>query len=235
MTSMSQDISPIREQKQETTFVVKDCALIPMATGLRAGNLSEFKSALAVAPLDCVYHHFWGALLHTQFDDPEFKNDFAVWVYREIRDEVLAEMLAVLDPADYPHLEVLRGEVIDLIEQRIEQKEWLAWLPAVRPFYFLRSQIVVFDTGKRANTVEELAKLIPELSPGSVFYHVIDARRRCPVGCDDFSAWLAGLGEEFDPLRQALAEIDPYFGSLTQLRSHLATAFNSFLKGRTRA
>lgn len=232
---MSEVMSSVDRQEREMTFVIKDCALIPMATGLRAGNLSEFKSALAMAPVDCVYHHFWGALLHTQFDDPEFKNDFAVWVYRELRDEVLAEMLAVLDPADYPDLEALRGEIIDLIEQRMEQKEWLAWLPAVRPFYFLRSQIVVFDTGKRANTVEELAELIPELSPGSVFYHVIDARRRCPVGCDDFSAWLAGLGEDFEPLRQSLAEIDPYFGSLTELRSRLAAAFANFLNGRTRA
>ncbi len=217
------------------TFVIKDCALISMATGLRAGNLSEFKATLALAPLECVYHHFWGALLHTQFDDPEFKNDFAVWVYRELRDDVLAEMLAVLDPADYADLGDLRSDIIELIEQRLEQKEWLAWVPAVRPFYFLRSQIVVFDTGKRADSVEELAELMPELSAGSVFYHVIDARRRSPVGCDDFSAWLVGLGEEYAPLCHSLAEIDPYFGSLTDLRWQLVEAFRTFLEGRGRA
>lgn len=211
------------------TFIVKDCALIPLSTGLRASNLSEFKAALAMAPTECIYHHFWGALLQPRFDDPEFKNDFAVWVYREIRDEVLAELLAIIDPADYSDLEVLRGEIIELIEQRIEQKEWLAWIPATRPFYFLRAQIVVFDTGRRAETVEDLAALLPELSPGSVFYHVIDARRRSPFCCDDFSAWLEGLGEGYEPLRHALSEIDPYFGSLTDLRSQLINAFQSFL------
>jgi len=214
------------------SFVVKDCALIPISTGLRASNLSEFKLALGSAPAECVYHHFWGALLQPRFDDPEFKNDFAVWVYRDLRDEVLAESLAIIDPVDYNDLEVLRTEIIDLIEQRIEQKEWLAWIPATRPFFFLRSQIIVFDTGKRADNVEELAALLPQFSPGSVYYHVIDARRRFPIGHDDFSTWLGGLGPEYEPLRRAVEEIDPYFGSLTDLRSHLCEAFNSFLKGK---
>jgi len=214
------------------TFVIKDCALIPISTGMRASNLSEFKFALNAAPPECIYHHFWGALLQSRFDDPEYKNDFAVWVYRDLRDEVLAELLAIIDPVDYSDLESLRSEIIELVEQRIEQKEWLAWIPATRPFFFLRSQIVVFDTGKRAETVEELATLLPELSPGSVYYHVVDARRRFPVGLDDFSAWLEGLGPEYEPLRESLMEIDPYFGSLTDLRSHLCEAFNSFLEGK---
>ncbi len=214
------------------SFIIKDCALIPISTGLRASNLSEFKLTLSGAPVECIYHHFWGALLQSRFDDPEFKNDFAVWVYRDLRDEVLAESLAIIDPADYEDLEVLRIEILELVEQRIEQKEWLAWIPATRPFFFLRSQIVVFDTGKRAENMEDLARLLPELSPGSVFYHVIDARRRVPFGQDDFSAWLAALGPEYEALRQALSEIDPYFGSLTDLRSHLCKAFDGFLKGK---
>lgn len=214
------------------SFAIKDCALIPMSTGLRASNLSEFRLALSSAPTNCIYHHFWGALLQSRFDDPEFKNDFAVWVYRDIHDEVLAESLAVIDPVDYGDLEALRSEIIELVEQRIEQKEWLAWIPATRPFFFLQSQIVVFDTGKRAETVEELAAMLPELSPGSVFYHVIDARRRYPIGQDDFTSWLSGLGEEYKPLHDALAEIDPYFGSLTDLRAQLCLAFRTFLDGR---
>ncbi len=40
------------------TFILKDCALIPLSTGLRASNLSEFKAALAMAPTECIYHHF---------------------------------------------------------------------------------------------------------------------------------------------------------------------------------
>lgn len=214
------------------SFAIKDCALIPISTGLRANNLSEFKLALASAPSECIYHHFWGALLQSRFDDPEFKNDFAVWVYRDIHDEVLAESLAVIDPVDYSDLDALRTEIIELVEQRIEQKEWLAWIPATRPFFFLQSQIVVFDTGRRAENVEELAAMLPELSPGSVFYHMIDARRRPPVGQDDFTTWLGGLGEQYKLLQDALAEIDPYFGSLTDLRAHLCLAFRSFLDGK---
>ena len=218
------------------TFIIKDCALIPISTGLRASNLSEFKLALASAPAACIYHHFWGALLQPRFDDPEFKNDFAVWVYRDVHDEALAESLAIIDPADYTDPDALRSELIELVEERVEQKEWLGWIPASKPFYFVRSQIVVFDTARRAETVAELAEVLPELSPGSIFYHLIDARRRGPIGYDDFSAWVQGLGEEYSPLLVRLAEIDPYFGRLTDLRSQLVNAFRGFLgleKGQT--
>ena len=60
------------------------------------------------------------------------------------------------------------------------------------------------------------------MSVGSIFYHFIDARRREPVGVDDFRAWLMGLGARLHPALRRLAEVDPYFESLYVLRDHLA-------------
>jgi hypothetical protein len=55
-----------------------------------------------------------------------------------------------------------------------------------------------------------------------VFYHFIEARRRGQFGMDDFRAWLEQFGADSERLRDAIAAIDPYFCSLTQLRERLA-------------
>lgn len=213
------------------SFIVKDCALIALAAGRHATNLGELKSILSTIPADSIYHHFWGGLLHPRFDDPEYRNDFAVWVQRELHDHALAERLAIIDPAEFDDLEVLRATLIDLIEERIDEKELLNWLPAAAPFHFLRSRIAVFDSGLRAETPEDLYRLLPRLSSGCIFYHCIDARRRNAEHLDDFSVWLRDFGEPCAELCGRLAEIDPYFGGLTRLKSQIEEVFASFYGG----
>ena len=48
-------------------FIVKDCALIAIATGIRAQNLRELRDRLRDIDLNCVYYHFWGGLLRPRF------------------------------------------------------------------------------------------------------------------------------------------------------------------------
>ena len=165
-------------------FVVNDCALVPLATGVRAQNLPGLRDGLLAVPADSVYYHFWGGLLRARFDDPEFNNDFAVWARHALHDLPLAERLAVIDPADFVDAEALRQEVLEVVEQRLDEIEVPAWAPRDRQFHFMRGQLVVFDTGRRLHEPRELVDLLPQLSAGSVFYHLIDARRReppCPI------------------------------------------------------
>jgi Family of unknown function (DUF5752) len=89
---------------------------------------------------------------------------------------------------------------------------------------------VVFDTYRRVTQPAELARVLPELSVGSIFYHLIDARRREPTAVDDFRAWLLSLGPEYKPLCDSLAEIDPYFESLFVLRDRLAQTFKAYFR-----
>ncbi len=203
-------------------FSVKDCALLAIATGRRAYSLTEMRNILATIDADSIYYHFWGGLLQPRFEEREYNNDFAGWVHHQVRDPTLAERLAVLDPTAFPDTNQLRHEVIDLIEQRVEESEWLPWVRAVEPFEFIRSQIVVFDTHRTVDTPESLPEILPHLSPSSLFYHFIDARRRVAGGRDDFRAWLVGYGEQYERLDALLAGIDPFFVPLVQLREHVA-------------
>ena len=44
------------------------------------------------------------------------------------------------------------------------------------------------------------------MSVGSIFYHFIDARRRTPLGRNDFSSWLMGFGDEHRELLDRIAQ-----------------------------
>jgi hypothetical protein len=208
-------------------FFVKDCALVVLATGRKARLLQEFRHHLQSVEAASLYHHFWGGLLQPRFEQREYNNDFAAWVRHGIHDGVLAERLAALDPTQFHDLEALRTEVIELIDTRLDEVEHLSWMPATEQFEFVRSQVVVFDTKKRLHHPADLAESIPSLSTSSVFYHFVEARRRTEDGRDDFSDWLAGFGDDYVQMQEVLAGIDPYFGSLSDLRDRLAGALSS--------
>ncbi|SER17833.1 hypothetical protein SAMN05421690_101118 [Nitrosomonas sp. Nm51] len=212
-------------------FFIKDCALVALATGRRARMLQEFRNEITQIDESSIYHHYWGGLLQARFEEREYNNDFAGWVRHGIHDAILAERLAALDPTDFLDLESLRHEIIELIDMRLDEYEGLLWMRATQQFEFIRSQIIVFDTAWCLQQPSELASAIEQFSTSSIFYHFIDARRRTLHRCDDFSDWLAGFGADFNTLREHIAGIDPYFGSLTELRAQLAHLFKThFLK-----
>jgi len=212
-------------------FAVKDCALIAIATGKRAWTLRELRDILENIAPDSIYYHFWGGLLEPRFEEREYNNDFAAWARHGLHDTVLAERLAMVDPTAHPVLETLQQELLELIEARLEESEYIAWSRATRSFEFIRSQIVVFDTSRRLAHPEELLDLVAEFSPTSIFYHFIDARRRLPDATDDLRFWLDGFGEPYADLRRQLGQVDPFFGPLSDLRQELVTLFQDAFEG----
>lgn len=211
---------------------IKDCDLVAIATGSRAQNLKELWNNLLTCHPGCIYYHFWGGLIRPRFSDPEFNNDFAQWAYHGIHDKKLAETLGVLDPTDFKDIDDLRNELIEIIEQRLDESEYLTWSHADSQFNFIRSEIVVFDTRHQVKTPKQLPKVVSKLSVTSIFYHFIDARRRSPRGEDDFRTWLLSVNGEYKDLFDKLAQLDPYFITLSELRAHLANIFKSYFKDK---
>jgi hypothetical protein len=101
-----------------------------------------------------------------------------------------------------------------------------------RQFHFRRCQTVVFDTGVRIGRPEGLVAAVPAMSVGSIYYHVIDARRREPVRSDDFRTWLGQLGPTYDELCGWLEAIDPFFSTLADLRVQVAAVTSRFFATR---
>jgi len=48
-----------------------------------------------------------------------YPNDFATWAAIQVRDRVLEEKLAILEPYDFENLEVLRAEIVTTIEEHL--------------------------------------------------------------------------------------------------------------------
>ncbi len=213
------------------SFQIKDCVLMAIATGRRVSTLKELRDLLRTIHPDSIYNHFWGDLLQPRFTEREYNNDFASWVRHKIHDAELAEELAVLDPSQFGSIEELRRELVDLVDERLDDSESLHWVRATEPFDFIRSQIVVFDAGRRVERPEELGEAVGQMSTGSVFYHFVDARRRTAEGVDDFRQWLAGFGDAYASVVHRLAAVEPYFGTLAELRSRLVAIFRSELAG----
>ncbi len=216
--------------KTPTPFAIRDCALITLASGVQVQTLKEFREALKKVPAGCISHHFWGRLLRPQFDEPEFNNDFASWASRGLHDRQLAERLSMVIPTDFEDIEGLRREVIEVVEERLDESELVPWSMADQQFHFLHSQTVVFDTGLRFDHPSDMVSYLPSLSPGSIYFHFIDARARTPGRCDDFSNWLEGFGEEFAELASRLCYIDPYFSSLKEIRHLVTGTFQKFFE-----
>ncbi|MFZ9889832.1 MAG: DUF5752 family protein [Myxococcota bacterium] len=214
---------------EASPFAIKDCALLAIATGRRAQTLRELREHLQLVTSSSMYHHFWGARLETRFEQPEYNNDFAAWARHDLYDRRLAERLSAVDPGEFSSFEDLRLELTDIIDERLDESPPHLW--ARRPFEFLRSQIVVFDTQRSCRSPEELAEYIPHLSAGSVFYHFIDARRRRDDGCDDFRGWLQHFDTYGKNIARELAALDPYFSTLSELKRELGRVFRQKVGG----
>lgn len=214
-------------------FELRDCALVSQSTGFKAQTLAEFYDSLLRVEAASIYHHFWGRFLAPRFSEPEYNNDFTSWVHRALHEKALAEKLSMVNPTIVGGIENIREEVADRLAEHLDLSEYMPWAKADQRFYFLKSQIVVFDTGRFLHQPTDLLVALPTMSLGSVFYHFIDARRRTDGGSDDFSSWLSGWGEEYSDLRRQLSALDPFFSSLKELRWRVERLLRARLEGGT--
>ena len=206
-----------------TPFEVKDCALLVRMSGLSpATNLRELRERFAACSWSVLFHHYCETTLRTTFDNPDYRNDFAVWAKLYLGDRVLAERLGILDPYSFQSLKELRAATLEVIDQRLSESAMVPWARHGDEVFFMEATTVVFDAGIRITQPSLLGAFIREMTNGSVYYHFLEARRRLPIGMDDFTAWLLKDEEANQPYIRALASVDFYFRSLPDLRRELA-------------
>lgn len=209
-------------------FEVKDCTLITRMAGVdSAMTLRELRERVTVCPVECLFHHFCETVLRPTFDDPEFRNDFAVWAARNLRDRVLAERLGILNPYAFNNFEELREAVIDTIDDRMSELPTIPTVKRGEDFQFMQAATVVFTLDWQIEGPNQLPAAIPRMTNNSIYYHFIEARRRTEGGIDDFTAWLQDCQNGHDEMIQALSEIDFYYMTLTELKDSLIVALSA--------
>jgi len=212
-------------ERNNMPFNIKDCTLITRMAGLStAMNLRELRERIKICPVESIFHHFCETVIRPTFDDPEFRNDLAIWAARHIRDRILAERLGILNPYAMDDFEQLRLHVLDILDERLSELFYFPWAPRGEEFQFMQAATVVFETGIELKTPEDIIRRLPQMSLSSIYYHFVEARRRTENRTDDFSAWLVDFGEGVAPLLEALHGIDFYFLTLPELKQKLITS-----------
>lgn len=208
-------------------FVVMDCVLLTRMSGISpAQDLRELRDRLTACSSNSLIHHFCETPLRHTFDDPDYRNDFAVWSRQSLADNVLAERLGIIDPYEIPNVEDLRQSVIDIVEDRLsELAPMVPGMRGGREFYFIEATSIVFETPKRISHPNELSDAVKSMTPGSIYFHFLESRRREPLRKDDFSVWIEKFGEEGQRYADSISHLDFYFKTLLELRTELSTAF----------
>jgi hypothetical protein len=206
----------------DNPFYVKDCARICRMAGVHAAvSLRELRARIEVCPTASLYHHFCETKLRPSFDDPVYQNDFALWAARSLRDQSLAERLGVINPYDYADLDDLRNELVDLIDDHLAEIPTNPQALRGDNFHFMQAMTVVFDTKVKVETLPGLLPAVSRMTPGSIYFHIIEARRRTSDGRDDFSTWLRPLGGTANEIADVISQSDFYFLSLREIQERM--------------
>jgi hypothetical protein len=175
------------------------CMELREFVGLRAENERQLAQLLDEVPLDSIYYHTHGFLLRHRLVTGIYPNDFATWVDVQVRDRVLGERLAMVDPADFTTLQALREELVSVVDEHLRRS---ASCPRSCPGPSTSSV-----TDRRDPDRIEVRTLRSSGRPARVdrahLLHLVEAGSARP-GANDFAARLgaAACGARPGPARQ---------------------------------
>ncbi len=200
-------------------------------TGIKAATLSQLLKNIKSVSSACIYHHTHRYLQLHQYICPEPPNDFAYWVDNVMKEEELAEQLASIDIIRFPALNDLRDLIAKTISDYLREhpKAKFKFANPGREFHFIKSISFIFPSSYKAENLKDFIKSLENITIGSIYFHMFEARIRLEKGNNDFSFWLEhSLGEK--DLAQKITAIDPYSFTMEGLRSKLISLTAQRLK-----
>ena len=204
------------------------CSELHEILGKSAEDERRLVELIEEVPLDSIYFHTHSYFLRHSYVDRVYPNDFAQWVAMEVRDVVLSEQLAVVDPFAFSNLETLREELLSIIDDHLSRMPVVPRVIYGTPFYFNQTRILKVPTGLEVSSLRAFRHALAEVEVSAIYYHVFEARHRLSSSENDFSAWaLDSLG--MPDLANRLRSINPYLGSLERLRSALIDVCDQFI------
>lgn len=215
-------------------FVFFGCIELREILGLRARDERELMELLERAPLGSVYYHTHSVFLRHHQITGAYPNDFANWVASQVRDQVLGERLAVVDPFAFPSLEALREELVSIIDHHIAALHPVPRVVFGDPFFFVQSHVIEVPTGLEACTLGEFRRCLAEVDASSIYFHALESRVRRGHPHGDFADWIEqALGLQSQA--EEIARINPYLGGLEEIRARMLRLLDAALGGEAPA
>lgn len=206
------------------------CVELRQSLDQRATDERELLDRLEDVPAGSVFYHTHGYFLRHRPITTAYGNDFAAWVAVHVRDQVLAERLAVINPFEFSSLEALREELLSTVHDHLVRLSAVPRVEFGEVFHFQQSHIVEVPLGPAALTLAEFRQGLAEVDASAIYYHMVEARARLGRRSGDFAEWLRislGMAE----LAERIQRIDAYMTSLERVRARVLALVDSALEG----
>lgn len=217
----------MRRTKDPFTFI--GCVELRQALDRRALNEHELMDRLKEVPAGSIFYHTHGYFLRHRPVTTAYGNDFATWVAVQVRDQVLAERLAVVNPFEFPNLEALREELATIIHDHLLRLSSVPRVEFGEPFYFQQSHVVEVPLGPGAETLTEFRDGLAEVDASAIYFHMVEARARLGRRSGDFAEWIR-TSLELPELADRIERIDAYMTSLERVRARLLSLIDQELE-----
>jgi Family of unknown function (DUF5752) len=188
--------------------------------GRRAADVQELLEGLEEVPLDSIYFHTHSYFLRHSYIAGPYPNDFANWAAIQLRDRLLGERLAVIDPFEVGDLEALRNEMVTILDDHLSHVGSVPRVVFGELFFFMQSRVLAVPAGIKARSLAEFRDGLERVDASAIYFHVFDAMARKGRRRSDFAVWIEdGLGMR--ELAARFAAVNPYATSLEGVRKRL--------------
>jgi len=205
------------------------CVELRQSLDQRATDERELLDRLEDVPSGSVFYHTHGYFLRHRPITTAYGNDFAAWVAVHVRDQVLAERLAVINPFEIASLEDLREELMSTIHDHLLR---LSTVPRVEfgdVFHFQQSHIVEVPLGAAVTTLAEFRAGLSEVDASAIYFHMVEARSRLGRRSGDFAEWIRDA-LEMPALAERIERIDAYMTNLERVRARVLALLDGALE-----
>jgi len=210
----------VTEKAPSQEFVFYTERRLVVLTGRKASNLADLLTELEQVSGSCIFYHTHYLYLTHHFEAPRFYNEFAGWVSRALQEERLAERLAAIDILAITSIRELRESLVNVIRKHVESNKGnLRVCPPGDDFHFCEAKSFIMPTGLVARSVPEFFNMIEQVTNACLHFHFFEARIRLERPTNDFSIWLAALGET--RLARRIDRLNPYSMSLDELKTEI--------------
>ena len=193
---------------------------IVRSAGRRANNLQSLLEGIKQVSGSSIFYHMHHAILRRHIISSDTLNDFARWTWFNLGEQRLAEQLAIVDPMECVSVRQARDKVAETVSAFASKEPLLRKVAREKEFCFLELQSFVLPTKLVARNLQEFYLCLQEVGPGSIFYHLIEARIRLGKQGSDFSKWLAEDLREYG-LAARIDSLSPYVYNLWDLKQEI--------------
>jgi hypothetical protein len=211
-------------------FTFIGCVELRQTLDYRARDERELLDRIDEVPAGSIFYHTHGYFLRHRPVTTAYGNDFAAWVAGHVRDQMLAERLASVNPFEFSSLETLREELASIIHEHLQHMSSVPRVEFGEVFYFQQAHIVEVPLGSPVTTLAEFRTGLSEVDASAIYFHMVEARARLGRRSGDFAEWIR-TALALPDLADRIERIDAYMTSLERVRARVLSLVDAVLEG----